>query len=159
MTEIDLMIEGLEPAHQGGLDPGDNLPEVSEPVQVSRTGDVWILDQHRIICGNALEESVYDLLLCNRQAAMVFADPPYNVPIDGHATGLVRLRHREFEMASGGMTPRELRSFLSQVLDDLAEYSSDGSLHFICIDWRHLSELLAAGRHAYSELQNLCVLG
>lgn len=157
MTEIDLMIEGLEPAIQGGQDPGDVLPEVSEQVPVSRTADVWTLDRHRVVCNDALEESSFALLLQSRQAAMVFADPPYNVPIDGHATGLGRIQHREFQMASGEMTAREFRNFLSQVFDNLADYSSDGSLHYLCMDWRHMAELLAAGRHAYSKLMNVCI--
>jgi|SRR5690348_14117211 len=87
---------------------------------------------------------------------MVFADPPYNVAIDGHATGPGRIQHREFEMASGEMTEREFRNFLSQVFYNLAEHSSDGSLHYICMDWRHMGELLAAGRHVYSKLMNVC---
>lgn len=101
MAEIDLMIEGLEPAHQGGQDPADILPDGSERIQVSRAADVWILDRHRVVCGDALKDSSYALLLQSRQAAMVFADPPYNVPIDGHATCLGRIQRREFEMASG----------------------------------------------------------
>lgn len=157
MTEIDLMIEGLEPAHQGGQDPADVLPEVSEQVPVSRTADVWTLDRHRVVCSDALEESNYALLLQGRQAAMVFADPPYNVPIEGHVTGLGRIQHREFDMASGEMTAREFRNFLSQVFDNLAEYSRDGSLHYLCMDWRHMGELLAAGHHVFSKLMNVCI--
>jgi len=88
---------------------------------------------------------------------MIFADPPYNVPIDGHATGLGRIQHREFEMASGEMTEREFRNFLSQIFSHLADYSSDGALHYICMDWRHMGEMFAAGRRAYTELKNVCI--
>jgi DNA modification methylase len=88
---------------------------------------------------------------------MIFTDPPYNVPIAGHATGLGRIQHRDFEMASGEMSEKEFTEFLTQALAHLAEHSTDGALHFICMDWRHMGELLAAGRRAYSELKNLCV--
>jgi DNA modification methylase len=157
VAEIDLLIEGLTPVSEVSMDPGDNLPEVPEKLQVSRSGDAWALDRHRIICGNALDDLSYRTLLQKHAAAMIFADPPYNVPIASHVTGLGKIRHREFHMASGEMTERQFKRFLSKSLALSAAHSTDGSLHFICIDWRHLSELLAAGQHAYSELKNLCV--
>ena len=157
MTEIDLRIEGLAPGHDGEEDPADTPPELPKNLQISHRGDLWSLDRHRIICGNALDELSYKALLQNQLAAMVFADPPYNVPIGGHATGLGRIQHRDFEMASGEMTESKFGDFLTQTLSHLAEYSEKGTLHFICMDWRHMGELLAAGRQAYSELKNLCV--
>jgi DNA modification methylase len=91
------------------------------------------------------------------RAAMVFTDPPYNVPIDGHASGLGAVRHREFAMASGEMDEAEFTEFLARCFALLARYSLDGALHFVCMDWRHMGELLAAGKRAYTELKNLCV--
>ena len=88
---------------------------------------------------------------------MVFTDPPYNVPIDGNVGGLGAIRHREFAMASGEMDEAEFTEFLTRALGLLAGYSQDGSLHFICMDWRHIGELLAAGKRSYTELKNLCV--
>jgi DNA modification methylase len=88
---------------------------------------------------------------------MVFTDPPYNLRIDGHASGLGTIHHRPFPMASGEMNQAEFTAFLGQVLRNLAAFSVDGSLHYVCMDWRHLDELLAAGRDAYSELKGLCV--
>jgi DNA modification methylase len=157
MGEIDVMVEGLAPAHDAQEDPDNALPELPEDLQVSRSGDLWTLDRHRIVCGNALDASSYQTLLKGTRAAMVFADPPYNVPIAGHATGLGKIQHRDFKMASGEMSREEFTEFLAQVLTHLAEHSADGSLHFVCMDWRHMGELLAAGRQVYSELKNLCV--
>ncbi len=77
--------------------------------------------------------------------------------IVGHVCGLGRIKHREFAMASGEMTEGQFREFLRQTLANLAAHSADGSIHFICMDWRHLYELLTAGRAVYSELKNLCV--
>jgi DNA modification methylase len=88
---------------------------------------------------------------------MVFTDPPYNVPIAGHVGGLGRIKHREFVMASGEMSGEEFTAFLRQAFENLAAYSIDGSIHFVCTDWRHMQEMLAAGQSAYSELKNLCV--
>src|SRR5712671_2133500 len=91
------------------------------------------------------------------RAAMVFTDPPYNVPIDGHASGLGAIHHRPFPMASGEMNQAEFTACLGNTLRNLVAFSTAGSLHFICMDWRHLQELLAAGGEVYGELKNLCV--
>jgi hypothetical protein len=88
---------------------------------------------------------------------MIFSDPPYNVPISGHVGGLGAVQHREFAMASGEMSSAEFTSFLQNVFSHLAAYSVDGSIHFQCMDWRHLQEMLAAGGAAYTDLKNLCV--
>jgi DNA modification methylase len=79
------------------------------------------------------------------------------VPIDGHATGLGAIHHRPFPMASGEMDQAEFTAFLARSCRNLAAFSAAGSLHYICMDWRHLEEVLAAGRDAYGELKNLCV--
>lgn len=83
---------------------------------------------------------------------MVFSDLPYNVPIHGHATGNGAIRHREFAMASGEMTEAEYRAFLITVLAAMASFSTDSSLHYVCEDWRHIGDLLTAGRQTYDEL-------
>ena len=91
------------------------------------------------------------------RARLVFTDPPYNVPIDGHVSGNGTVRHREFTMASGEMSPETFSAFLLEAFRHLAKYACDGSLHYICMDWRHQLELLSAGNAAYEELKNVCV--
>jgi hypothetical protein len=93
----------------------------------------------------------------SKRAAMVFSDPPYNVPIDGNVCGKGSVHHREFEMASGEMSEAEFIAFLSRALHLLAKYSTPGSVHFLFIDWRHMKDLLAAGGEVYDSLLNLCV--
>jgi len=90
-------------------------------------------------------------------ASVVFTDPPYNVPIAGHVSGKGRVRHREFAMASGEMTSAQFVRFLATALELLAKHSATGSLHYICIDWRHQYELLTPALGIYAKLQNLCV--
>jgi DNA modification methylase len=92
-----------------------------------------------------------------RKAAIVFADPPFNVKIDGHATGNGTIRHREFVMASGEMSEVEFRSFLNNSLRLMAIYSVDNSVHYVCMDWRHAGDLIAAGKQNYDEFLNLCI--
>jgi DNA modification methylase len=157
MGEIDLMIDGLAPGHQGQEDPADALPEIPEDLQVSRRGDLWILGRHQIFCGNALDESSYQTLLRGCWASMVFTDPPHNLPIAGQAMDLGRIQDQDFKMASGEMSESEFTGFLTQALGKLAEHSAGEALHFICMNWRHMGEVLTAGRRVYSELKDLCV--
>jgi len=157
MGEIDLRIEGLAVSTGNAPDPADQLPEIADQPAVSRPGDLWQLGRHRILCDDALEPGSFDALLQGERAQIVFTDPPYNVPITGFVSGKGRVRHREFPMASGEMTPARFTRFLTTVLQLLAGHSIAGSLHFLCMDWRHQLELLTAADRVYSELKNLCV--
>jgi DNA modification methylase len=157
MGEIDLRITSLEDVPDQGNDPADAVPEISAGPQVAKIGDAWVLGRHRVLCGNALDAVAFTMLMGEERAAMVFTDPPYNVPIDGHASGLGAIHHRSFPMASGEMDRNEYTTFLGQAFRNLAAFSGDGALHFVCMDWRHIEELMAAGRGVYGELKNLCV--
>lgn len=124
---------------------------------VSRLGDIWELGRHRLICGDARDAEVMQRLLKNEQADMVFTDPPYNVPIDGHVCGLGSVKHREFAMAAGEMSEAEFTGFLENSCRAMARVMRDGAIAFVCMDWRHMGELLAAGRAAFTEFKNLVV--
>jgi DNA modification methylase len=157
MGEIDLRIQSLEEVSDRLNDPADAVPEVMAGPAVSKIGDLWRLGRHCLLCGSTLDIAAFTALMGDERASVVFTDPPYNVPIDGHAGGLGAIHHRPFPMAFGEMDRSEFTAFLCQAFRNLAAFSIDGALHYICIDWRHLDELLAAGRDAYSELKNLCV--
>jgi DNA modification methylase len=157
MGEIDLRIESLEPNREDGQDPADRLEDIPAGPPVSRPGDLFLLGKHHVYCGSALEQDCYTILMGEERAAVVFADPPYNIPIAGNVSGLGAIHHRDFAMACGEMNQEEYAAFLTQACSLLARYSVDGALNFICMDWRHMDELLAAGRSVYTELKNLCV--
>jgi DNA modification methylase len=157
MAEIDLMIEGLAPAHEGDDDPADALPEIPPGIRVSKAGNLWLLGRHRLLCGDALNEDSYSKLMEGRRAAVVFSDPPYNDRIDGYVAGFGKIHHSEFIMAAGEMSESEFMEFLFKTFRNLARNSEAGSLHFICIDWRHLHEILTASRRVNFEFKNLCV--
>ena len=74
-----------------------------------------------------------------------------------NVSGLGRVKHREFAMASGEMSEGQFTTFLSSAFALLCRYSTDGSIHQICMDWRHMREMLAAGDAHYSELKNVCI--
>lgn len=154
LPEIDVLIDqGAEASD----DPADAVPSLSSEAPVTMTGDVWQIGPHRLICGDATQAETYTVLLEGERAVMAFTDPPYNVPIVGHVSGLGKVKHREFAMASGEMSSEAFTSFLFKTFNQLAKVSVDGSLHFHCMDWRHVKEIMAAGEMAYSELKNLCV--
>ena len=157
MAEIDLRILSLDDTPEPADDPADALPAVSPGPAISKLGDAWLLGRHRVLCGNTLDTNAFAALMGERRAAMVFTDPPYNVPIDGHASGLGAIHHRPFPMATGEMDSGEFTAFLRSALRNLAAFSVQGSLHYVCMDWRHVPELLAAGGDAYGELKNLCI--
>ena len=156
-AEIDLVLEEAHEASGAPLGPEDKTPEPSSGPAVTQTGDLWLLGNHRLLCGDARDKTAYERLLEGAKAEFVFTDPPYNVAIDGNVCGLGRIHHREFAMASGEMSEADFTAFLQAVFAQLAENTVDGSIHQIFTDWRHLSEMLSAGRAVYSELKNVCV--
>ena len=157
LAEIDIALDDARDASaETSSGPDDVVPPVpSQPV--TRRGDLWLLGRHKLICGDARSESDYVALLGNELADLVFTDPPYNVAIDGNVCGTGRIKHTEFAMASGEMSPDAFTAFLSETLGAMASHSRDGAIAFVCMDWRHLGELLKAGYAAFTELKNLCV--
>ncbi len=161
---LDLTITGFDTGEIDSIlsdlgddrpDPSDALPEPGSPAV--EKGDLWCLGKHRLVCGDARDETALTRLMAGEQARMVFIDPPYNVPIAGHVQGRGRIQHREFAFASGEMAREEFTGFLEQALRLCAQHSVDGSIHYVCMDWRHVDELSAAGAWAYDELKNVCV--
>ncbi|MGO9325069.1 MAG: site-specific DNA-methyltransferase [Terracidiphilus sp.] len=154
IPEIDLILKEAKSASF----PEEAPPEpMFDQDPVSQPGDLWLLGKHSIICGNSLHQETYRTLLGSRHATMVFTDPPFNVKIDGHATGNGAIKHREFAMASGEMSEAEFVSFLNNSLRLMASYSANSSIHYICMDWRHAGDLIAAGKQNYDEFNNICV--
>ncbi|MEM9438197.1 MAG: DNA methyltransferase [Pseudomonadota bacterium] len=155
MPEIDILIAGA----------ADDTTAASETVEapdpatppVTQAGDLWVLGDHQILCGNSLEEASYARVLDARQPRIVFTDPPYNVPVQGHIRSGNGCDHREFAMASGEMSGPEFRAFLDQVTAQLATCLPEGGIAMVCMDWRHIEELIAAGKARGFELLNLCV--
>lgn len=162
--DFDLALTGFEGAELEALldvpvsADEDNAIEVDECASVvTRAGDLWLLGNHRLICGDARDASVYHRLMDGKRAQMIFTDPPYNVPVNGHICGLGKVRHDEFAMASGEMSQAEFTRFLREVMVQLADASAEGSIHFLCMDWRHMKEMLDASEGVYTELKNLIV--
>jgi DNA modification methylase len=157
MPEIDIILEDACEASGASSGPEDHVPRYPSGPAVTQTGDLWVLGNHRLLCGDARDQVAYETLLEGASAEFVFTDPPYNVRIEGNVCGLGRIRHRDFAMGCGEMSEAEFTTFLQTVFERLAKNTVDGSIHQTCMDWRHMWEMLAAGREVYGELKNLCV--
>src|SRR6516164_2246911 len=158
---IDLQITGFETGEidisLDGVDEEDELPPEQSSPPVTQVGDLWIAGEHRIFCGDALRPESYARLLGGERADMVFADPPYNLAIEGNVSGHGATKHDDFAMATGEMSAAEFAKFLQDSFRLVAQHSIDGAIHFICMDWRHVEELMGATKEIYSELKNICV--
>ena len=163
-SDIDLRISGFEMGEidvalsVSGEDEEDVLPALNETEPLmTKPGDLWILGDHRVLCGDALAAESYARLLGDERAQMVFTDPPWNIPIADNVSGLGAVKHDDFAMACGEMTETQFETFLRTSLGHAAAHSDDGSIQFICMHWSKIKEVLAAASDVYAELKNLCV--
>ena len=120
-------------------------------------GDLWLLGRHKLICGDAQDGQSFHQLVGNEQVDLLFTDPPYNVKIDGNVCGLGSVKHREFAFASGEMSEDQFTEFLKTTLGNASSIMRDGAIAYVCMDWRHMAEMLAAGKSVFTELKNLVV--
>jgi DNA modification methylase len=92
----------------------------------------------------------------SESAAMAFLDPPYNRKIRD-IVGRGQIKHSEFAMASGELSRKQFVRFLIESLGIVASVSRDGAMHYICMDWRHIGELLEVAEMVYGETLNVAV--
>jgi DNA modification methylase len=163
-AEIDLRVGGFEMGEIdvafGGFggDEEDDLPALNEAsTPVTKPGDLWLLEEHRILCADALMPESHTRLLGDERAQMIFTDPPWNIPIAGHVSGLGSTKHDDFAMGCGEMSAMEFEDFLRTTLGHAARCSDDGSIHFVCMHWGRIRELLAAAADLFTETKNLCI--
>jgi DNA modification methylase len=153
-VEIDQLVTDFE---ENAADPEDSIdPTWLKDGVVSKPGDLWVLGDHRALCGDARSAADITLLMADCSADMAFLDPPYNVRIGG-VVGRGRTKHPEFAMASGEMSSADYVRFLGTTLSAAASVSRDGALHYVCTDWRHVAELLAAAKPVYGDTINIAV--
>ncbi|QTH20144.1 ParB N-terminal domain-containing protein [Rhizorhabdus wittichii] len=153
LARIDVLIEEKHKP-KPEVDIADTPVDPATVERVSRLGDLWLLGRHRLFVGSALDPLSYQVLLGSERAQMIFADAPFNVRIKGNVSGLGKAKHDEFVMGSGEMSDDEFRNFLRTVFENLVAFSTDGSIHFQCIDWRGVGIMLNAGE-VYTEVKNI----
>lgn len=156
IPEIDGLLASQKPEEPGNPDD-DLMPDPASVPRRCNPGDIYRVGSHKLICGDARDPAVVAALMDGRLARMVITDPPYNVKIQGNVGGLGKIKHADFAMASGEMSKAEFIAFLHASFTNLVDFSEDGSIHYICMDWRHTGEVEQAAMGLYSELKNLIV--
>ena len=152
MGEIDLLLGDMTASRN---EPPAVIPSPPRHA-VTGKGDLWLLGKHRLMCGDAQETRQFSRLMNGASAAAVFCDPPYNLRVSSIG-GRGRIRHPEFAFGSGEMPPQQYHRFLSRVLSNGIRVSAPGAIHFVCIDWRHVVDLISVGRKIYGDVVNLVV--
>jgi DNA modification methylase len=154
-VEIDQLLE-IDVPKLNVTEDGDQIPVPKTPA-ITTAGDIWVCGRHRIGCGDARDHGFVEKLTAGVRAAMCFVDPPYNIPVAGFVSGKGRVQHREFVQGVGELSTDQFTKFLADSLIVLQQSAADGALLYACMDWRHIFELLAAGRQCDLDLFNLCV--
>ncbi|WP_179187171.1 DNA modification methylase [Sphingomonas sp. TZW2008] len=125
--------------------------DIAEGPAVTRAGDLWILGDHRLLCGDAREATNYDVLMPGEQAQLILTDPPYNIAV----SDIVSTQHAEFAFASGEMSDDEFAAFLTGFISAALPVLVKGAVVFAFMDWRQIELLLRAGRGTGLELLNI----
>jgi DNA modification methylase len=157
LAEIDFVLDEAGDSDPDAVDAAEDLVPVVSGKPVTRMGDLWLLGRHQLLCGDTRSAVDMDRLMGGACADLVFTDPPYNVAIDGNVCGQGSVKHREFAFASGEMSRTQFTTFLTETLGNISRVMRDGAIAYVCMDWRHMGELLAAGETAFTELKNLIV--
>jgi hypothetical protein len=157
LAEIDIVFDDASQRQTIAREAKEDRIGLIPVDPVSQLGDLWLLGRHRLLCGDARDADAYVRLLGSETVDIVFTDPPYNVPVDGHIGGLGKVKHREFAMASGEMSTEVFTTFLAETLTPMSAAMRDGAIAYVCMDWRHMGELLTAGHSVFDELKNVIV--
>ncbi|MBN9545432.1 MAG: ParB N-terminal domain-containing protein [Alphaproteobacteria bacterium] len=154
-AELDRLVHQLE--EPGLADTVDEF-EVSSGPAVTMHGDVWKLGKSTVVCGSALDGASYHTLGGAADfATMTFADPPWNLPVNGHISGRGKIQHREFAQGSGEMSREEFQDFMNTAFETFTFWNGDGALLYICTDWRNYEVMLIAARACRLKPVNVCV--
>lgn len=157
LAEVDLVLDEAGEADPDGRDAAEDIVPPACTETVSRRGDLWVLGNHRLLCGDTQLGVDMQRLMAGERADIVFTDPPYNVAIDGNVCGLGSVKHREFAFASGEMNGAQFIDFLKTTLGNMAGVMRNGAIAYVCMDWRHMAELIEAGEASFTEFKNLVV--
>lgn len=150
-TEIDLILDD-----NGASDPkADAVPALADEDRRCHRGDIWRLGRHTIICGDALMAESYAAIMGDERAQMILTDAPYNVKVKSIGS-MGKIKHDEFAMASGEMTPAEFTEFLTTFMRHAKDYSVNDALHYLFMDWKHVGEISTAGVSVYDDFKNIC---
>lgn len=160
VAEIDQIVaDGSSPGGQREEDIAADVPAIvdrSKPA-LTKIGDVWRLGTGRLVCADCRDARSFDTLMKDERASAVISDPPYNISVTEFLSARGRTKHRNFAMASGEMTEEAFQDFLREFLERARAASTEAALTYVFMDWRHITNLVAAGEALGLRLLNICV--
>jgi DNA modification methylase len=141
----------LELQPEEGLTDEDAVPELPE-TPVSVLGDIWILGNHRLMCGDSTSIDAVEKLMDGQKADMVFTDPPYGMSYGG---GRAKGDNVSFKNRSGGIKAHgmiigddlqgdDLLQMVSDSIGNATTLGKEGAAAYICFTWRTYTEFHAA---------------
>lgn len=153
--DVDVMLSE-KPQKAKTTDKENAVPYISDDEVITVTGDLWLIGDHRLLCGSSLDEKNYEILMDGNLADIVSQDPPYNLSSKSIGSS-GKTKHADFQMAAGEMTPTEFTKFLTDNFALCSKYAKKTALSYQWMDWRHCREILDAGEKSFGALVNLCV--
>jgi hypothetical protein len=147
LAEVDIVLDEARESATEGADA--SIEDIIPPYRhhgpsVTRSGDLWVLGRHKLFCGDARVAGAFAAVLGDEGVDLIFCDPPYNIEIECNVGGLGRIRHRDFAMGVGEMNREQFTRILFDTLRLAAAHCRNGAIAFVCMDWRHMGELLNA---------------
>ena len=137
----------LETAPSGGNTDEDAVPEVPETPKTV-LGDVWVLGNHRLMCGDSTSIDAVDKLMNGAKADMVFTDPPYGMSYGGGRSGKVGSTDgtvKKFGVILGDTkTGDNLIAMIKDSVGGAKLSCKEGAALYVCFPWRTYSEFEAA---------------
>lgn len=145
IPELDIIMS--DPTEKEG-DPGEeeDLEPSAQPVTIE--GDLWVLDQHRLLCADATRSESYERVLEGSVADAILTDLPWNIPIEGFVSGLGKTKHKNFLAGAGELSDTEFAAFCDTAHLLSSAHLIEGGVFFSFIDWRSADVIMAAGRKA-----------
>lgn len=157
----------IEPAEKIGMCDEDDVPDVGE--SFVKEGDIWILGEHRLMCGDSTKIDNVEKLMGGEQADLIFTDPPYGVSYadkNAFLNSIAFGKRIQKRIENDHMTPDQMNEFWFTVLSNLHMVTSDKSSYYICSpqggDLMMMMSIIRAGwqlKHMLIWVKNNHVLG
>jgi hypothetical protein len=156
VAEVDLLIN-TKIAKPNAQAMDDCPPARFSAPAVCRPGEVYLCSRHRIGCGDARDSEFLAQLMMGQEASQYLGDIPYNLKIPGNVSGLGKIKHENFVMASGEMSDDEFIAFLTSSIGLAARHCKNGALIYVFIDWRHVHQVIETGLALGLRFFNKCI--
>lgn len=120
--EVDEMLKDMNGSKEDDFDIDSAYEEIEEPI--TKPGDVWILGNHRLMCGNSTQKEDVIHLMNKQKADMLLTDPPYNVDYVGKTVDALKI-------ANDNMNDVQFYEFLKQAFINMFDFTKEGASIYV----------------------------